>query len=123
MKAAWNDFDETHRLLTLRDTKNSTDRTIPLSTKAMSVLSALPMTDPRIFPITPEALRSAFKRLCKRLGIVDLNWHDLRHEAVTRLFEKGLTLPEVRLISGHKDIKMLLRYTHLKPSSLLDKLG
>ena len=44
------------------------------------------------------------------------------HEAISRLFEKGLSVPEVALISGHKDVRMLFRYTHLKAEDILRKL-
>jgi integrase len=50
----------------------------------------------------------------RRLGIEDLHFHDLRHEAISRFFEAGLTIPEVALISGHRDPRMLFRYTHLR---------
>ena len=58
----------------------------------------------------------------KRAGIEDLHFHDLRHEAISRFFELGLSLPEVALISGHRDHRMLLRYTHLRPENLVAKL-
>jgi len=65
--------------------------------------------------------------ICQRLkrsqGIYDLRFHDLRHEAISRLFERGLSLPEVALISGHKDPRMLLRYTHLKAEDVAAKLS
>jgi site-specific recombinase XerD len=51
-----------------------------------------------------------------------LRFHDLRHEAVTRLFEKGLNPIEVGMISGHKTLSMLQRYTHLKTESLSSRL-
>lgn len=53
---------------------------------------------------------------------MDLHFHDLRHEAISRLFERGLSLPEVALISGHRDPRMLLRYTHLEVSNVAAKL-
>jgi integrase len=52
----------------------------------------------------------------------DLRFHDLRHEAISRLFEKGLTVPEVALISGHRDARMLFRYTHLRAEDVAKKL-
>ena len=64
----------------------------------------------------------AWKRLIKRSGIADLHFHDLRHEAITRFFEMGLSVPEVALISGHKDYRMLARYTHLRPEDVASKL-
>ena len=65
---------------------------------------------------------SAWQRLIKRTGIVDLRFHDLRHEAISRFFEMGLSVPEVALISGHRDYRILQRYTHLKPEELVRKL-
>jgi integrase len=65
---------------------------------------------------------SAWQRLIKRTGIIDLRFHDLRHEAISRFFEMGLSVPEVALISGHRDYRMLQRYTHLKPEEVALKL-
>ena len=53
----------------------------------------------------------------------DLRLHDLRHEAVSRFFELGLTTPEVAMISGHRDARMLMRYTHLRPAVIAAKLA
>ncbi len=76
----------------------------------------------RPFPLTMESFKLAWKRLIKRSGITDLHFHDLRHEAITRFFEMGLSVPEVALISGHKDYRMLARYTHLRPEDVASKL-
>ncbi len=76
----------------------------------------------RLFPITPNALRLSWERICKRAGIKDLHFHDLRHEAISRLFEKGLTVPEVASISGHRDIRMLMRYAHAHQENIRRKL-
>jgi integrase len=69
--------------------------------------------EPPLFSYTPRGLSGAFLRLCRRIGIDDLRFHDLRHEATSRFFEKGLNPVEVATITGHKDTKMLMRYTHL----------
>jgi integrase len=69
-----------------------------------------------------NAVRLAWERLRRRAGIEGLNFHDLRHEAISRFFEKGLSLPEVALISGHRDYRVLLRYTHLRAEDLQPKL-
>ena len=60
---------------------------------------------------------------CRKVGIEDLRFHDLRHEATSRLFEKGLNPIEVATITGHKDTKMLMRYTHLRAEDLVERLG
>ena len=72
--------------------------------------------------MTANALKLAWSRLKKKGNIKDLHFHDLRHEAISRFFEKGLSIPEVALISGHKDVRMLFRYTYLKAEDILRKL-
>jgi integrase len=74
-----------------------------------------------VFPIAENCIRLAWERVRSKAGITDLRFHDLRHEAVSRFFEMGMSVPEVALISGHKDVRQLLRYTHLSPESLKDK--
>lgn len=75
----------------------------------------------RVFPHHHKSAGTAFYRACKELKIKDLHFHDLRHEATSRLFEAGLTIERVALVTGHKDWKMLRRYTNLKPESLHPK--
>ena len=97
---------------------------LPLSLKAVGVLRSLPRsTDGRVFPTTQNAIVCVWKKTLKRLGIDGLRWHDLRHEAASRLFEKGLNPMEVASITGHKTLTMLRRYTHLQPETLARKLG
>ena len=73
--------------------------------------------------VTTGAVKRSYMRAIRRAGIQDLRFHDLRHEATTRLFEKGLNIMEVASITGHKDLRMLRRYTHLKAEDLARKLG
>jgi len=103
----------------LSDTKNGSPRKIPLTNKIKEIIdkSVLP------YSISSNAVRLNWYRMVKRSGIIDLHFHDLRHEAISRFFEKGLSIPEVSLISGHKDVRQLMRYTHLKINSLIDKLN
>jgi integrase len=122
LKAEWRDLDLQARKLTLYATKNGEDRSIPLTNRATEILSDLPRTDDRIFPVSPVAVRHSWERLRKRAGIEDLHFHDLRHEAISRFFEMGLSVPEVALISGHKDYRMLARYTHLRAEDVVGKL-
>ena len=75
------------------------------------------------FPVSREAVKRGFTRATKRAGIADLHFHDLRHEATSRMFEKGLNPMEVATVTGHKTLSMLMRYTHLRPESLLAKIG
>jgi integrase len=76
----------------------------------------------KVFPVTPNALRLAWERLRRRAGVSGLRFHDLRHEAVSRFFEKGLNMPEVAAISGHKDARMLMRYAHPMAEAIAAKL-
>ena len=62
-------------------------------------------------------------RVCKRAGITNLRFHDLRHEAASRLFEAGLNVIEAASVTGHRELRMLQRYTHLKPADIADKLN
>ena len=122
LKMTWSDIDLVARKAVIRDTKTGTDRTIPLSKVATATLSELPCKTGRVFPITANALRQCWARACRRSKVDNLRFHDLRHEAVSRLFELGLSVPEVALISGHKDPRMLFRYTHLMPDQVRDRL-
>ena len=83
----------------------------------------IPIEEQPIFQITGSRLFKDFQRLREEIGIIDFRWHDLRHEATSRLFEKGLNPVEVATITGHKDTKMLMRYTHLRAEDLVGRLG
>jgi len=73
--------------------------------------------------MSANAFRLSWERVRKRAGISDLHFHDLRHEAISRFFELGLSVPEVALISGHRDARMLFRYTHPMRETILKQLG
>lgn len=112
------------RVAYLEDTKNGDRRAVPLSTRALELLKQLPTRiDGRVFSLSPQSVSNYFPRACKVAEVKDLHYHDLRHEATSRLFERGLGLMEVAAITGHKTLSMLKRYTHLCPESLADKLG
>ncbi|CAJ0787987.1 Tyrosine recombinase XerC [Ralstonia mannitolilytica] len=108
-------------------TKNGHGRGIALSLKAIEILESIAPESRRrgrVFAgLTGEAVKRSFLRSCARAGIRNLHFHDLRHEATSRFFEKGLNVAEVASIIGHKDTRMLMRYTHLEASKLADKLG
>jgi len=118
----WQDVDLDRGLMHIPLTKNGSSRTIPLTPRAVELLSCYGGSSCSVIPISANALRLAWERLCRRCGMIDLRFHDLRHESVSRFFEMGLTIAEVQLISGHKDVRMLMRYTHLKPEAIRDKL-
>ncbi len=112
VKLIWNDVDLNSRLLKVKDTKNGEDRVVPLSNKSLSILQSLPRLGLTVFNASHSSLQNAWKRLIKRSGLIDLHFHDLRHEAISRFIERGLTIPEAASISGHKTQSMLLRYAH-----------
>ncbi|MGC8603521.1 MAG: site-specific integrase [Desulfomonilaceae bacterium] len=120
----WKHVDLDKRTAYLPETKNGTARAVPLSSVAIEVLRALPHSgDGRVFGTTYEAIHLSFARACRRAGIQDLRFHDLRHEATSRFFEKGLNPMQVAAITGHKTLQMLKRYTHLRAEDLAKMLG
>jgi integrase len=118
----WAHVDLHRRSLLIPETKNGDSRVIPLSKHAIAVLELLPRTGERVFPVSANALRLFWTRLTKRAQLKNLHFHDLRHEAISRLFELGLNVPEVALISGHKDLRMLFRYSHAARQRILQQL-
>ena len=120
----WADVDLKKRTAHLPQTKNGEARTVPLSSRAVATLEALPRNlDGRVFGTTYEGVHQAFVRACRRAAIDDLRFHDLRHEATSRLFEKGFNPMEVSAITGHKTLQMLKRYTHLRAEDLAKRMG
>jgi integrase len=124
----WSHIDLVQHTAFLAMTKNGESRTVPLSPQALQALDILPVTtgkrrdDDFVFPISTYALRLSWEKVKRRAGITDLRFHDLRHEAISHFFELGLSVPEVSLISGHKDPRMLFRYTHLRAADVASKL-
>lgn len=129
-------IDLERRVVRLTQTKNGSSRTVPLSTKAVTVLRdalACPLRKDSalVFPgetgqdgqRRPYIINRTWQAAVRAAGIKDLRFHDLRHEAVSRLIERGLSWPEVCAISGHKSAQMSLRYIHLHAEALAAKLG
>ncbi len=124
LRLRWEHVNLARRTVLIPETKNGHPRTIPLSSAAIGVLNDLTWQDSGlVFPLTANALRQSWDRSCRRAKVLDFNFHDLRHEAISHLFEVGLTVPEVALISGHKDVRMLFRYTHLKAEDVAKRLA
>lgn len=117
------DLDLPRHSLIIRQSKNGYSRNIPLSNEAVAILKGVMGKGERVFPMTPIALRLAWDRLVERAKINNLHFHDLRHEAISRFFELGLTVPEVASISGHRDMRMLFRYAHANHQSIRAKLA
>jgi integrase len=120
----WSDINLDNRLAYLQDTKNGEARVVPLSTRAISAIQSIPYgSNASLVSLHRDNVSAAFALACKASGIHGLRLHDLRHEATSRLFEKGFNMMEVATITGHKSLSMLKRYTHLRPSDLLSRLG
>lgn len=130
-RVTWSDFDPENRMLLIKDRKDPRRKTgnnqrIPLldvsGYDAVAILEEqrafLGNTLGRIFPYNSRSVGTAFRRQCIDLKIEDLHFHDLRHEGTSRLFEAGFSIEQVALVTGHRDWKILRRYTHLRPEAL-----
>ena len=107
----------------LRNTKNGSDRRIGISPKAVEALQALiPSIDGRFFPTHSEQFKFYWKQL-KQWSGVNKNFHHLRHEWASRMFEKGWDISAVATQGGWRDWKVLRRYTHIKAEHLAEKLA
>ncbi len=128
----WEDVDFINRRVLLRKTKNGDSRQVPLSTRAKEVLESIYKPDEVIvFPYQYWKMRRHFNAAVNKAksahkGVqnpfVGLRFHDLRHEALSRLSDKGLNVIELAHISGHRTLAMLRRYTHPNHETLLKKL-
>ena len=124
MGLTWDNIDLERRIAVLPITKNGSSREVPLSARALEMLRQQKSKNiVRPFPVNTNAFRLAWDRLRARAGLVDFKFHDFRHEALSRIFEMGLSVPEVALISGHWDVKMLMRYNHLRADDLVKKIS
>ena len=117
------DCDFKQCMITVRNTKNYHDRCIPMTNKVRKILQhQTRLQGERLFGITSHGVSVAFYRACKRAGIPNASFHTLRHEAVSRFFEKGFNPMEVATISGHQSMQVLKRYTHIQTAHLLGKM-
>ncbi len=132
-----NQIDIERRIIVLYDTKNGDSRTVPLTLAAAEAIRCAlenPLTpkdkDDYVFCggrgrtgfRKPYVISSIWNKIIKKINLEDFHFHDLRHEAVSRLVEAGFSDQEVVSISGHKSMQMLKRYTHLRTESLIEKL-
>lgn len=120
----WEHIDLQHGVAHLPVTKNGSVRDVPLSRRARNLLHELPVQlSGTVFHYKSTGFKSAWRVALQKLKIENLHFHDLRHEAISRLFELGtLNVMEVAAISGHKSLNMLKRYTHLRAYQLVSKL-
>lgn len=132
-RITWADLDPSPRrpMLWIRDRKHprqkkGNDKLVPLlvtkkyGLDPLAIIQRQPRTDARIFPFSATAVGNAWRRAARLARVKGLRFHDLRHEAISRLFEEGYNIPEVCLVSGHESWKSLKRYTQLNPADLHD---
>ncbi len=123
----WKNVDLKKRVAHLPDTKNGEIRDVPLSSRAVETLRqrVRSIKNDRVFHEwkSHSGFKGTWGRVVKRADIKDFRFHDLRHEATSRFFELGLNIMQVAAITGHKDLKMLKRYTHLRAEDLAQMLG
>jgi integrase len=119
--AKWGGVDWDRRILRLEDAKAG-PRDVPLSPKAIEILKGMgPSADPdeKIFGLSYESLKAAWRRTCERAGIKDLNIHDLRRTAATRMGLKSGNLFIVQALTGHKTLEMVKRYMNVKAEDVV----
>ena len=120
----WEDVSLSSRTVALHDTKNGEGRVVPLSSRAVEVMQALPRSiKGRVLPLAAPAASKAFERAVARAGVEDFRFHDLRHTAITRMASKLPNVIELAAVSGHKSLRMLQRYYHPRAEELAIKLG
>ena len=116
-KIRWDDLSEHGHTVLVRGIKHPTIRDrnvrVKLTPQAWEIIQRQPRVDDRIFPYLSNGISGQFRKMCKRLEIQDLRFHDLRHEGISRLFEMGLTAAEVKQFSGHASFTALAGYEHI----------
>lgn len=124
MGLRWDDLNTDKKTVLIRDRKHplskiGNNQEVPLLGRAWEIVSKKTKLGTYIFPYNHKSVATAFQRAVRVGKLDDIRWHDLRHEGISRLFESGkFQIPEVALISGHRDWKMLSRYTQIAASSL-----
>jgi integrase len=127
----WDDLNEADKTIRIRDRKHPSEKIgnhqiVPLLENlaghdAYALVQKQPRKGKRIFPSNSRTVGAYFTKAVAQLEIDDLHFHDIRHEAISRLFEAGFRIEQVSLISGHRDWGMLKRYTHIVARDLHPK--
>ena len=125
----WLDVDLLNNRVMLPQTKNGDGRIVYLNQSAQSVFQSLPInagfkpTDKVFAGVTPDQVSVTFRRLCRKKGILDFRFHDLRHTAASWMRMQGADIHTVAQLLGHKDLRMAARYQHLSPAFLAEAVG
>lgn len=117
----WKDVDGTKHLVGVdrkHPRKGKVWELVPILGEAWDILQRQPKGEDRIFPLHHSTLSKYFTEACRALSIPDLHFHDLRHEGTSAMFESGMQIHEVALVTGHKSWSHLKRYTNLRPEDL-----
>ena len=118
------EIDFNKNMMHLKKTKNGEEREVPISHKAEEIIrecmSLKRSNRPEyLWDYSLAGLRTAYKRAVAKAGIVDFDFHDLRHEGISRLYERtSLTDIQIARISGHKTLQVLKRYANLRADNL-----
>jgi integrase len=114
------DVDVTRRVARLRHTKNGRPRDVPLSSEALRLLAALPVSDP-VFGLSVAQLDALFRKSRDKAAVVGLHFHDSRHMAITSLSRKLDVLALARMV-GHTDLRQLQGYYNESAEDLAKRL-
>lgn len=128
LSLTWQQIDLHNGFVSLPITKNGEGHIVPLNATALKALERASkirrLDTPWVFcghngeRFTGDAVSMAFKRICRKAGISDLRFHDLRHDFASRLVQRGVDIYRVKGLLGHKDLRMTTRYAHLSPENL-----
>jgi integrase len=119
----WPDINLTEQLVYVSETKNGYARHVPLSPRSIDAIQHMDVDDEYVFGMSSNAIRLAWQRLKNTQHIEGVRFHDLRHEAISGMFERGLTMAEVAMLSGHRTVSQLFRYAHADIQKVREKLA
>ena len=125
LKITWDmvDLEKKYIHLPAPITKTNKTRNVPLQPHAIEILRKMPRSlNGKLFPIGLKNFERSWNSICKRAGIAGLRFHDLKREAISRLFEKGLSISEVQLFCGNS-LSTLSVYTQHNSTTLAEKLA
>ena len=118
----WTELNFDDGLVYTIETKNGHPRYIPLTENAIQAIKQMDNNTEYVFGMSSNAINLAWQRFKRNNGIENVRFHDLRHEAISRMFERGLSVAEVSMISGHRTVSQLFRYAHADIRKVREKL-
>ena len=123
----WDQVDLKKMMITIlaEHSKTGVERKIPLTPRAIQILNEIPRhIKGRVFPVSLNNFQRAWRSITRNAKIKNLHWHDLRREACSRLMERGLSISEVQMFTGHKTLSLMLQtYSSHNPSVVAKKLN